>query len=133
MCLKRACFGICNWLIEQGTLLLKRACFALWHIRRNLRSVSIRHLDRTNRNTLCPDVITRCTLRMCSEYELLSKLTVCTERKLFSLRMVIDSKNRNVLTLLHCNSVSAFQFSEGQLFRPWLREKLSRRQQNLKI
>ena len=25
MCLKRACFGI--WLIEQGTLLLKRALF----------------------------------------------------------------------------------------------------------
>ena len=91
MCLSRVCFGI--WLIEQGTLLLKRACFALWHITRNyLRSVSIKHMDRTNRNTLCPDVITRCTPRMCSEYELLAILTVCTERKLFSLRMVIDSK-----------------------------------------
>ena len=53
MCLSRACIGI--WLIEQGTLLLKRA-------------------------------------RMCSEYELLAMLTVCTQRKLFSLRMVIDSK-----------------------------------------
>ena len=48
--------------------------------------------DRTNRNTLCPDVIMRYTLRMCSEYELLLMLTVCTERKRFSLKMVIDSK-----------------------------------------
>ena len=127
MCLSRACFGI--WLIEQGTLLLKRACFALWHITRNyLRSVSIKHMDRTNRNTLCPDVITRCTPRMCSEYELLAMLTVCTQRKLFSLRMVIDSKIE--MPSRFCNSVSAFQFSEGQLFRPRLREKLSRRQQN---
>ena len=28
---------------------------------------------------LCSDVIMRCTLRMCSEYELLAMLTVCTE------------------------------------------------------
>ena len=28
---------------------------------------------------------------MCSEYELLSMLTVCTKRKRFSLQMVIDS------------------------------------------
>ena len=62
------------------------------YITRNLRSVSIKHTDCTNRNTLCPDVITRCTLRMCSEYELLAMLTVCTERKRFSLKMVIDSK-----------------------------------------
>ena len=74
MCLKRACFGI--WIIDQGTLPSKRACFALWHITRNLRSVSMKHTDRTNRNTLCPDVITRCTLRMCSEYELLAMLTL---------------------------------------------------------
>ena len=48
--------------------------------------------DRTNRNTQCPDVIMRYTLRICSEYELLSMLTVCTERNRFSLKMVIDSK-----------------------------------------
>ena len=86
------------------------------YITTNLRSVSIKHTDRTNRNKPWPDAITKCTLRMCSEYELLAMLMY-----------------GNALTLLHCNSVSAFQFSEGQLFRPWLREKLSRRQQNLKI
>ena len=36
--------------------------------------------DRTNRNILCPYVIMRCTLGMCSEYGLLTMLTVCTER-----------------------------------------------------
>ena len=36
--------------------------------------------DRTNRNILCPYVIMRCTLGMCSEYGLLAMLTVCTER-----------------------------------------------------
>ena len=54
--------------------------------------VSIKHTDRTNRNNRCPDAITRCTLLMCSEYEMLAMLTVCTERKRFSLKMVIDSK-----------------------------------------
>ena len=88
--MKHACFGI--WLIEQGIFLLKRACFALWLTIYNLRSASIKHTDRTNRNKPCPDAITRCTLRMCSEYELLAMLTVCTERKRFSLKMVIDSK-----------------------------------------
>ena len=62
------------------------------YITRNLRSVSIKRTDRTNRNKPCPDAITRCTFCMCSEYELLAMLKVCTERKLFSLRMVIDSK-----------------------------------------
>ena len=32
-------------------------------------------VDRTNRNTLCPYVIVRCTLRMCSEFGLLAMLT----------------------------------------------------------
>ena len=62
------------------------------YITTNLRSVSIKHTDRTNRNKPWPDAITKCTLRMCSEYELLAMLTVCTERKRFSLKMVIDSK-----------------------------------------
>ena len=125
MCLSRVCFGI--WLIEQGTLLLKRACFALWHITRNyLRSVSIKHMDRTNRNTLCPDVITRCTPRMCSEYELLAMLTVCTERKLlklFSLKMVIDSIIEMPSRFYIATRFQLFSFVKE-------REKLSRRQQN---
>ena len=133
--MSRACFGI--WLIEQGTLLLKRACFALWHITRSyLRSVSIKHTDRTNRNTLCPDVITRCTLRMCSEYELLAMLTVCTERKLLKLlrlKMVIDSIIEMPSRFYIATRFQLFSFvkdSEKNVLRPWLREKLSRRQQN---
>ena len=99
----------------------------------NLRSVSIKHTDCTNRNTLCPDVITRCTLRMCSEYELLAMLTVCTERKRFSLKMVIDSKIEMPSRFYIATRFQLFSFvkdSEKNVLRPWLREKLSRRQQN---
>ena len=45
--------------------------------------------DRTNRSTLCPDVIMRCTLRMCSEYGLLAMLTVCTERTIRQLLLTV--------------------------------------------
>ena len=41
--------------------------------------------DRTNLNTACPDVIMRCTLRMCSEYGLLATLTLCMERTILQL------------------------------------------------
>ena len=33
---------------------------------------------RTNHNSSRPDVMRRCTLRMCSEYGLLAMLTICT-------------------------------------------------------
>ena len=45
----------------------------------SIGTVTIR-TDRANRNTLCFDVIMRCTLGMCSEYGPLATLTVCTER-----------------------------------------------------
>ena len=96
------------------------------YITRNLRSVSIKHTDCTNRNTLCPDVITRCTLRMCSEYELLAMLTVCTERKLlklFRLKMVIDSIIEMPSRFYIATRFQLFSFVKK-------REKLSRRQQN---
>ena len=52
--------------------------------------------DRTNRNTLCSDVIMRCTLRMCSEYGPLATLTVCTERAIRQLLLTV----RNSPTVL---------------------------------
>ena len=69
----------------------------------SIRTVTIRadRTDRTNRNTVCSDVIMRCTLRMCSEYGPLAILTVCTERTirqlLFTVRnsaTVLDSTER---------------------------------------
>ena len=51
--------------------------------------------DRTNRNTLCSDVIMRCTLRMCSEYGPLATLTVCTQRTIRQLLLRV----RNSATL----------------------------------
>ena len=51
--------------------------------------------DRTNRNTLCSDVIMRCTLRMCSEYGPLATLTVCTQRTIRKLLLRV----RNSATL----------------------------------
>ena len=47
------------------------------------------HTDRANHNTLCFDVIMRCTLGMCSEYGPLATLTVCTERTIRQL-LVLD-------------------------------------------
>ena len=52
--------------------------------------------DRTNRSTLCSDVIMRCTLRMCSEYGRLATLTVCTERTIRQLLFTV----RNSVTVL---------------------------------
>ena len=40
---------------------------------------------RTKRNTPCPDIIMRCTLRMCSEYGLLATLPFCMERTILPL------------------------------------------------
>ena len=80
--LKRTCFDL--WLIKRGILLLERACFPLWLLYLiftiRINQVKSNRTDRTNRNILCPYVIMRCTLRMCSEYGLLTMLTVCTER-----------------------------------------------------
>ena len=52
--------------------------------------------DRTNRNTLCSDVIMRCTLRMCSEYGPLATLTVYTECTIRQLLLTV----RNSATVL---------------------------------
>ena len=52
--------------------------------------------DRTNRNTLCSDVIMRCTLRMCSEYGPLATLTACTEHAIRKLLLTV----RNSPTVL---------------------------------
>ena len=61
----------------------------------SIRTVTIRR-DRTDRNTLCSDVIMRCTLRMCSEYGPLATLTVCTERTIRQLLLTV----RNSATVL---------------------------------
>ena len=64
----------------------------------SIRTVTIRadRTDRTNRNTVCSDVIMRCTLRMCSEYGPLAILTVCTERTIRQLLLTV----RNSATVL---------------------------------
>ena len=64
----------------------------------SIRTITIRtdRVDRTNRNTLCSDVIMRCTLRMCSEYGPLATLTVCTERTIRQLLLTA----RNSATVL---------------------------------
>ena len=100
------------WLIERGMLHLERDSCGLWLIERgillfergygpyqsSIRTVTIRTdcMDRTNRNTLCSDVITRCTLRMCSEYGPLATLTVCTERTIRQLLLTV----RNSATVM---------------------------------
>ena len=61
----------------------------------SIRTVTIR-TDRKDRNTLCPDVIMRCTLRMCSKYGPLATLTVCTERTIRQLLLTV----RNSATVL---------------------------------
>ena len=61
----------------------------------SIQTVTIR-TDRTGRNTLCSDVIMRCTLRMCLEYGPLAKLTVCTERMIRQLFLTV----RNIATVL---------------------------------
>ena len=61
----------------------------------SIRTLTIR-TDRTDRNTLCSDVIMRCTLRMCSDYGPLAKLTVCTERTIRQLPITV----RNSVTVL---------------------------------
>ena len=60
----------------------------------SIRTVTIR-TDRTDRNTLCSDVIMRCTLRMCSEYGPLATLTVCTQSTIRQLLLRV----RNSATL----------------------------------
>jgi len=64
----------------------------------SIRTLTIRadRTDRTNRNTLCSDVIMRCTLRMCSEYGPLATLTVCSERTIRQLLFTV----RNSATVL---------------------------------
>ena len=64
----------------------------------SIRTVTIRVdlTDRTNRNTLCSDVIMRCTLRMCSEYGPLATLTACTEHAIRKLLLTV----RNSPTVL---------------------------------
>ena len=67
-----ACVGL--WFIERGILHLECAflgfcaCVGLWFIERGINIMSSDRTDRTNRNALCPHVIMRCTLRMCSAY-----------------------------------------------------------------
>ena len=61
----------------------------------SIGTVTIR-TDRTNRNTLCFDVIMRCTLGMCSIYRPLTTLTVCTERMIRQLLLTV----RNSATVL---------------------------------
>ena len=61
----------------------------------SIGTVTIR-TDHTNRNTLCFDVIMRCTLGMCSEYGPLATLTVCTERTIRQLLLTV----RNSATVL---------------------------------
>ena len=68
----------------------------------SIRTVTIRvdltdRTDRTNRNTLCFDVIMRCTFGMCSEYGPLATLTVCTERTIRQLLLTV----RNSATVLN--------------------------------
>ena len=61
-----------------------------WVVQYN-RTVTVRighvtiRTDHTNLNTPCPDVIMRCTLRMCSEYGLLATPTFCMERTILEL------------------------------------------------
>ena len=67
--LKCACFGL--WLIAQGILLLEPTCYGLWLIKQGIYDLyQLRQCtnctDDMNRNTLCPDVIMRCTLCMCA-------------------------------------------------------------------
>ena len=54
---------------------------------------------RTDRNTLCSDVIMRCTLRMCSEYGPLATLTVCTERAIRQLLLKVRNNSATVLDM----------------------------------
>ena len=61
----------------------------------SIRTVTIR-TDRTDGNTLCSDVIMRCTLRMCSEYGPLATLTVYTECTIRQLLLTV----RNSATVL---------------------------------
>ena len=83
-----------------------------WGVRvtsRNLRSVSVKDADRvticthhtdrkdpTNRNTLCPGVIMRCTLRMCWEYGLLVLMTVFTD---FTIRKLLLTVRKGAAVL----------------------------------
>ena len=66
--------------ITVGVCLFCFMAYVAYYNKELIRSVSIKHTDRTNHNTPCPDVIMRRTLRMCSEYGLLAMLMVCTER-----------------------------------------------------
>ena len=47
----------------------------------------------------CSDVIIRCTLRMCSEYELLAMLTVCTEERTIRQRLLTVRNSAAVLNM----------------------------------
>ena len=73
-------------------------------------------VDRTNRNTLCPDVIMKCTLRMGSEYGLLAMLTVCTERKIRQLLLTVRNSaaildRKVLLSSFHSNCHAHFRIS----------------------
>ena len=73
-------------------------------------------VDRTNRNTLCPDVIMKCTLRMCSEYGLLAMMTVCTERKIHQLLLTVRNSaaildGKVLLSSFHSNCHAHFRIS----------------------
>ena len=90
---------------ERGILLFERACFAFYILslynEELIRSVSMKHTDGYDPdgsyepsaycNTLCPEAIMRCTLRMCSEYGLLTMLTVCTERMIRQLLLTVPN------------------------------------------
>ena len=75
----------------------------------SIGTVTIR-TDRANRNTLCFDVIMRCTLGMCSEYGPLATLTVCTERTIRQLLLTI----RNSVIVLDMTGLLA---RDNKVFR----------------
>ena len=64
----------------------------------SIRTVTIPtdRTDRTNRNKLYSNVIMRCSLRMRSEYGPIATLTVCTERTIRQLLLMV----RNSATVL---------------------------------
>ena len=77
-------------------------------------------VDRTTRDTLCPDVIMRCTLRMCSEYGPLAMLTVCTERTIRQLLLTVRNSaavldRKVLLSSFHLNWHAHFRISSTNL------------------
>ena len=71
-------------------------------------------VDCTTRDTLCPDVIRRCTLRMCSI------LTVCTERTIRQLLLTVRNSaavwdRKVLLSSFHLNCQAHFRISSTNL------------------